>query len=98
MAIEQEVTVEELDSRFKLLNQRREVVQQNKIKIEAELNSRKRELKSLMKQAEDAGYDPANLKDEIKRMKQVLVVKLDAFQADLEAAEKMIQPMIKEIS
>lgn len=95
--MEREVTVEELDSRYKVLNARRESLHRDKMKIEAELNSRKRELKNLMKQAEDAGFDPSNLKDEIKRMKQVLVVKLDTFQADLEAAEKLIQPMLKEI-
>jgi chromosome segregation ATPase len=95
---EHEASVEELENRFKTLNQRRETLQQNKMQIEAELSSRKRELRNLMKQAEEAGFDPSNLKEEIRRLKQVLTVKLDTFQADLEAAEKIIQPMLKEIS
>jgi len=95
---EREVSVEELENRFKALNQRREALQQNKMQVEAELNSRKRELKNLMKLAEDAGFDPSNLKEEIRRLKQVLTVKLDTFQADLEAAEKIVQPMLKEVS
>jgi chromosome segregation ATPase len=94
---DRELSAAELENRYKELNQRRETLQQSKMRIEAELSSRKRELKNLMKQAEEAGFDPSNLKEDIKRLKQVLTVKLDTFQADLEAAERLIQPMLKEI-
>lgn len=94
---DRELSAEEIENKHKELNRRRETLQQNKMQIEAELNSRKRELKNLLKQAEDAGLDPKNLKEDIKRFKQVITVKFDTFEADLGAAERLIQPMLKEI-
>lgn len=94
---ELETSITELESRYKEFTRRRDRLQQNKMLVEAEHASRLRELKNLYKQAEEAGFDPNNIKEELRRRTQVLVVKLDTFQADLEAAEALMQPMMQEI-
>lgn len=90
-------SVQELETRYKTLMARHDELGKNKVEIEAELAARKRELKKLMKQAKEAGFDPDNLKEDIQRKQQVLAVKLDSFEADISAAEQIVQPMLREI-
>jgi uncharacterized protein (UPF0335 family) len=86
-----------LETRHQNLTQKRVELQSYKVQIEAELAARKRELKKLMKQARESGFDPDNLKEDIRRKEQVLALKLDAYEADLTAAEQTIRPMLQEI-
>ena len=90
-------SVQDLEARYQALMVRHDKAGKNKVEIEAELAARKRELKKLMQQAKDAGFDPDNLKEDIQRKQQVLAVKLDNFDADMSAAEKIVQPMLREV-
>jgi chaperonin cofactor prefoldin len=90
-------SIKDLEVRYEALSVRYEAIDKNKVQVEAEMAARKRELKKLMQQARDLGFDPDNLKEEIQRKKQVLAVKLDGFEADMDTVEKMIQPMLQEI-
>lgn len=97
MSKDPEESVQDLEVRYEALLVRSEELEKNKVRIEAELAARKRELRKLMQQAKDAGFDPDNLKEDIQRKQQVLAVKLDSFEADIAAGEQIIQPMLKEI-
>lgn len=90
-------SVEDMDTRYKKLLKRRDAVQQNKIRVEAELSARKRALKEAMEECKKAGFNPDDLPEEIARAKEVLSIKLDNFDADLVTAETIIEPMLKEI-
>ncbi|OPZ38440.1 MAG: hypothetical protein BWY99_01629 [Synergistetes bacterium ADurb.BinA166] len=92
-----DASVEDLDARYKSLMKKREALVHSKVMIEAELSTRKRTLKEGMEECKKAGFNPDNLSEEIQRLKNVLTVKLDAFQADLEGAESAMKPMLKEI-
>jgi len=90
-------TIQDLEARHQALSTRYEALKEGKVQVEAELAARKRELKKLMQQAKDMGYDPDNLKEDIQRKEQVLAVKLDSFEADVSAAEQIMQPMLRDI-
>lgn len=89
--------VEDIDARYKNLSARKDVLQRNKDKIEAELEARQRSLKNLLDEARKDGYNPANLKEEIQRAEEVLIIKLDNFETELNEAEQSIEPMMKEL-
>jgi septal ring factor EnvC (AmiA/AmiB activator) len=89
--------VQDQADRYQSLMERHKDIEKAKLQVEAELAASKRELKKLMQQATDAGFDPNNLKEDIQRKQQVLAVKLDNFEADLSAAEQIIHPMLREI-
>ena len=91
------MSVEELDVKYKTLCQRRDVLQRDKDKIEAELEARKRALKAQMEAAVNDGFNPDTLKDDIKRNEEVLTLKLGNFEAELNGAEKIIKPMLEEL-
>jgi hypothetical protein len=91
------VKSESIEERYKTLVQRREVLQQNKNRIEAELEARKRSLKSQMELAKKEGFNPDNLKEDIRKSEEILSIKLDNFQIELDEAERLIGPMIEEI-
>jgi chaperonin cofactor prefoldin len=86
-------TVEELEVRYKGLVTKRENLQRDKDKIEAESSARKRALKEKLNAAREEGFDPENLPQEIQRAKEVIALKLDTFAADLEEAERKMKPM-----
>lgn len=89
--------VSQLETRHKELVGRRDALKGDVTKIEAELAARRRRLKALMAEAEAEGYDPNNIREEIRKATEVVRVKLDAFEADIEAGEKMVRPMLEEI-
>ena len=89
--------VSELEKRHKDLVVRREALKGNVTSIEAELAARRRRLKSLMDEAESEGFDPNNIREEIRTATEVVRVKLDAFEADIDAGEKIVRPMLEEI-
>jgi hypothetical protein len=89
--------VSELESRHKSLVSRREALKGDVTTLEAELAARRRRLRALMDEAESEGFDPNNIKEEIRKATEVVRVKLDGFEADIEAGEKMVQPMLDEV-
>ena len=89
--------VSEAEARHKNLTIRRESLKGDVTTIEAELAARRRRLKALMAEAESEGFDPNNIRDEIQKATEVVRVKLDAFEADIKAGEKMVRPMLEEI-
>lgn len=88
----------ELEARASRLSSRIEALEKAKFAIEAERDARKRALKSLMDECKkELGIDPNDLEDEIKKSKEVLSVKLQIVERDVEAAEKLLNPMLAEI-
>lgn len=90
-------TIEELETRYNELVKKHSAVTQSKNRVDAELSVQKRALKKIMDDCREAGYDPDKLQDEMKRLKEVLVTKMNVFAADLDAAENILRPMIREI-
>lgn len=89
--------MDELEEKYKVLTNRRQKLVDQKTAIKAELAARRRALKSLMDEAREEGFDPDNLAAEIQHLSQVITVKLENYEADISAAEEMIQPMLAEI-
>lgn len=87
----------DIETKLKNLQSRREAVKASKMKIEAELEARKRNLRSIMNECKEAGFDPDNVADEVTKLEEVIRVKLEVFEADLATAEAQIAPMMKEI-
>lgn len=87
-----------LINRHNALTQEHKKVSDSISLVKGELNARKNELKRLMDTAREAGVDPNNLSSEVKRLSEVLVVKLDTFEKELKAAKTILDPMVKEIS
>jgi predicted nucleic acid-binding Zn-ribbon protein len=76
--------IEDLDEKYKRLTQRRDLLQKDKNRIEAELEARRRNLKTQMEAAKKEGFNPDNLKE-------------DNFEAELDEAERVMRPMLDEI-
>jgi len=91
-------SLEQIEEKYRLLIQRRDSLIQSKFKIEAELGSRKRQLKSILEEAKKAGFDPDDLPSEIKKHKEILITKMNILEAELDEAENRIKPMLQEIS
>ncbi len=92
-----EPTVQELEAEYKSLVARRDVLAAGIVNVTAEFEARKRSLKEKIAECRKAGLNPDTLDEDIKRMKETLVVKNHVFKSDIEAAEKKLAPMLKEI-
>lgn len=92
-----EKTIDQLDVEYKTLSARRNKLVSDKLRVEAECNTRKRLLKEAMAECKEAGFDPNNLQEEIRRAKEVLTIKMDNFRTELDASEEIIKPMLREI-
>ena len=90
-------TQEDLMTKYKRLVEKRDSLLSNKMKIEAELNARKRSLKDALEACKADGFNPDTLTEDIKRLKEVLYVKLEMFEADLKSAEEQMAPILREI-
>jgi hypothetical protein len=88
---------ETLEAKHKRLTSKRDELMKSKMKIEAELSVRKRALREAMDECRKQGFDPDTLAEDIKKLKEVLSVKLDVFEADLVHAEEQMKPLLKEI-
>jgi len=86
-----------LEKKYANLIRRQEEVKNNKSIIDAELGARQRRLKECMDEIKAAGYDPDNLKDEISKIENVIKLKINTFEVEISAAEKIISPMMEEI-
>ena len=91
------MSIEDLDTKYKNLCQRRDLLQRDKDRIEAELEARKRALKTQMEAAIKDGFNPDTLQEDIKRSEEVMTLKLGNFEAELNEAEKAIKPMLDEL-
>jgi len=89
--------IDDIITKYEGLTTKRETLSQNKVKVEAELSARRRILKKVMDEATEAGYDPNKIQEELQRAKEVVMVKLDNFAAELEEGENMVRPMLKEL-
>jgi hypothetical protein len=90
--------VQRLEEKASKLSTRVEALEKAKLAIEAERDARKRALKALMDECKkELGIDPNDLEDEIKKSKEVLSVKLQIIERDVEVAEKVLIPMLAEI-
>ena len=87
----------DIESRSKSATARYNVIVADKMKIDAEHEARKRALRSVIEECRKAGFNPDTIADEIKKMKEVISVKLYLFEADLASAEDQIRPMMKDI-
>lgn len=90
-------TIADLEARYNSAIERRDRLKQDKTTIEAELSARQRNLRKLMDECRAAGFDPDDLQEEIRKGAEVVKLKLDTFEADLEAGEKIVKPMLEEI-
>jgi len=90
-------STKDLEARYKGLQGRLTTLKADKGTVEAELAARQRALKKSMDECRAAGFDPDNLQEEIRRAKEVVGVKLDTFQADIEAGEKIVRPLVEAI-
>ena len=87
----------DIEERYEKLSTRIASLEQTKMKLDAELDAKKRVLRSSMEDCKKAGFNPDTIDDEIKKLKEVLVVKLDVLEADVASAEDQMRPMMKEI-
>ena len=92
-----EMSIDDIEQRWKDLTERRDTFVQNKTRVETILDARQKALKEAIAACKAAGLDPDTLVDDIIRAKEVLSLKLDTFSADLASAEEMLAPMLKEI-
>jgi len=90
-------SVDQMTARYKELQAKRTTLVEAKIKIEAELASRRRALKEALDKCVSLGVAPDELDNHIIKLKEVIAVKLDLFEADLKTAEAHLKPMIQEI-
>jgi len=93
-----EKSLEELESRYKTLSQRGSILTQEKLRIDAAQVENKRTLKSIMEECKKNNWDPDTIQEDIRRAKEVFKIKLDNYEADLDAAEIILKPMLKELS
>ena len=89
--------MDDLESRYKNYVAKRDSTVQNKLKIEAALAERKKNLREAMEECKNHGFNPDTLSDDVKKLKEILVVKLGVCESDLATADSQLSPMLKEI-
>lgn len=91
-------TIEQLEEEFRVANAERDRLLADKMRLEAELNTRKRQLAEELDQfrKEHPGIDPNNINEEIRRREEVVAVKLDVYKAEIAAAREAIDPILRE--
>ena len=93
----QEKSFEEIEIEYKDLVKRISSLSEDKMRVDATLSSRKQRLKEVMEEAKEAGIDPDNLSDNIKKLKMILTTKMEVMKADIETAERIIKPIVETI-
>lgn len=89
--------MDDLEIRYKQYLTKREDILKKKLKIEAALSERKKNLKEAIDECRKLGYDPDTLQDDIKKLREILVTKLSVCESDIKEVEEQIAPMLKEI-
>lgn len=90
--------IDDIEARFKDVQTRLRVAQDNKTRIVTVHDMRKKDLRDKIQACKSAGHDPETLEQDINDACSVISIKLDNLEADLKAAEEMIAPMLQEIS
>jgi hypothetical protein len=93
--MDKNMTFEEIETEFNSIVSRITLCKEHKMKIEAELASRRRELKEMIDEATKAGFDPDNLPDDIRKSKEILTTKMQLISADLDHAESILKPIVE---
>lgn len=96
--MEKSENIDELIAKHTRLTNDHKKLSNNVSTVNSELLVRKNELKRLMAEIREAGLDPNNLGSEVRRLREVLTVKLNNFESELKDANKIIDPMIREIN
>lgn len=91
------ISLEDLETRYKTLTQRGGILSQDKVRVDAAQTENKRTLKNIMEECKKNNWDPNTIQDDIRRAKEVLSLKLDNYESELNAAEVILRPMLKEI-
>ena len=89
--------MEDIETRYKNSVAARDKIIQSKVKIEAALSERKKNLREAMEKCIELGYNPDTLEEDIKKLEEIILVKLSVFESDLNTAKDMLDPMLKEI-
>lgn len=89
--------VEDIIAKYDGCITRRDTLLRNQNQLEAERDARKRALKEIMDEARAAGYDPDKIPEEFQRAKEVALIKVDNFAADLTTGENMLSPILKKL-
>jgi archaellum component FlaC len=90
--------LEKLESRYKAIVQRVNSLSQDKLRIDAAQAENKRTLKNVMEECKKNNWDPDTIQEDIRRAMDVFKIKCDNLDADLDAAEAILRPMLKEIA
>ena len=98
MSQSEEISLEDLESKYKTLTQRGNLLAQDKVRIDAAQAENKRTLKTVMEECKKSGWNPDTIQEDIRRAKEVFKIKLDTYEADLNVAETILKPMLKEIA
>jgi len=93
----EELSIEQLESKHKSLVSRRDALQNDLNRIQAARDERKRTLKDTIEECKKEGLNPDTLASDIQHMRSVLTTKMDVISADLNEAEAIIRPMLREI-
>jgi chromosome segregation ATPase len=91
------VSFDEIEQRYREITERIEKAKNGKMKVDAELHTRKRHLREAMDEAKEAGFDPDSLSSEIQKTKEILITKMDLIQNDLDRTEEKLTPMVRSI-
>ena len=91
------ISLEDLETRYKTLTQRGGILSQDKVRVDAAQTENKRTLKNIMEECKKNNWDPNTIQDDNRRAKEVLSLKLDNYESELNAAEVILRPMLKEI-
>lgn len=89
--------MDDLESKYKAYTAKRDKAIQNKVKIETTLAERKKNLKEAMDECKKAGYNPDTLAEDLKKLKEILLVKISIAESDLNIVDEQINNMMKEI-
>ena len=90
--------VNSLDQQLSSLFSRLKKLNQSHSTILGILQAKRAELRKLMDETIALGYDPNNLDKEIKKLFEVLSLKIQNFEAEISKAEELLNPMLKEVN
>ncbi|HED05663.1 MAG TPA: hypothetical protein ENI61_03135 [Ignavibacteria bacterium] len=87
----------DIEIKYKSLSERRDQLKLDHGTVTAHLEARQKNLKKYMDECRGLGFDPDNLETEIIRLRNVIELKMSTFEAELEASEKIIKPMLDDV-
>ena len=87
----------DIEMRYKKLSERRDQLKLDHGTVIANLEISQKNLKKYMSECRELGFDPNNLETEIIRLRNIIELKMNTLEADLEAGEKIIKPMLDDI-